>query len=366
MQTGISIYPGLDNSLEENLQLMHNASKLGIKRLFTSFHIPETDTRAFKHEIGQVIRAARELGFEIISDISPATQELLGIEQSSLSAYQILGINTLRLDYGYGTQEIARLSRNSQHLRIQLNASTITNKILQELSQYNADFRQIDALHNFYPRPGTGLSEEALMRKTITLTKHGIGIKSGAFIPSQARKRSPLKEGLPTLEMHRDEPVDLTCRHMAAMGLSSVFIGDSLPSLQELESLASLTMWGNDIVRIKSKAYTKNPEIIKFLSQTFTSRTDEAQDAIRAQESRPMLKKEGISVEPEHTAARPFGAVTLDNTGYGRYMGELQIIKRPQPADEKINVVAKILPNEEFLIRYIIPGRKFRLELITD
>ncbi len=366
MQTGISIYPGLDNSLEENLQLMHNASKLGIKRLFTSFHIPETDTRAFKHEIGQVIRAARELGFEIISDISPATQELLGIEQSSLSAYQILGINTLRLDYGYGTQEIARLSRNSQHLRIQLNASTITNKILQELSQYNADFRQIDALHNFYPRPGTGLSEEALMRKTITLTKHGIGIKSGAFIPSQTRKRSPLKEGLPTLEMHRDEPVDLTCRHMAAMGLSSVFIGDSLPSLQELESLASLTMWGNDIVRIKAKAYTKNPEIIKFLSQTFTSRTDEAQDAIRAQESRPMLKKEGISVEPEHTAARPFGAVTLDNTGYGRYMGELQIIKRPQPADEKINVVAKILPNEEFLIRYIIPGRKFRLELITD
>ncbi len=366
MQTGISIYPGLDNSLEENLQLMHNASKLGIKRLFTSFHIPETDTRAFKHEIGQVIRAARELGFEIISDISPATQELLGIEQSSLSAYQILGINTLRLDYGYGTQEIARLSRNSQHLRIQLNASTITNKILQELSQYNADFRQIDALHNFYPRPGTGLSEEALMRKTITLTKHGIGIKSGAFIPSQARKRSPLNEGLPTLEMHRDEPVDLTCRHMAAMGLSSVFIGDSLPSLQELESLASLTMWGNDIVRIKAKAYTKNPKIIKFLSQTFTSRTDESQDAIRAQESRPMLKKEGISVEPEHTAARPFGAVTLDNTEYGRYMGELQIIKRPQPADEKINVVAKILPNEEFLIRYIIPGRKFRLELITD
>ena len=36
MQTGISVYPGLDNTPKENLQLIESAAKLGITRIFTS------------------------------------------------------------------------------------------------------------------------------------------------------------------------------------------------------------------------------------------------------------------------------------------------------------------------------------------
>ena len=43
MQNGISIYPGLDNTLEENLALIERAASLGLRRLFTSLHIPETE-----------------------------------------------------------------------------------------------------------------------------------------------------------------------------------------------------------------------------------------------------------------------------------------------------------------------------------
>ena len=122
---------------------------------------------------------------------------LLGIEKFSLSAFQFLGITTLRLDDGYSNEEIVRLSRNSQKIRIQLNASTITAKTLMELLQSQANFSNIDALHNFYPREATGLSEETLVRKNAML--HKAGIKVGAFIPSRNRRRSPLKVGLPTL-----------------------------------------------------------------------------------------------------------------------------------------------------------------------
>ena len=45
MINGISLYPGLDNSAEENLQLLEKAAELGIKCVFTSLHIPETDVK---------------------------------------------------------------------------------------------------------------------------------------------------------------------------------------------------------------------------------------------------------------------------------------------------------------------------------
>ena len=43
MENGISLYPGLDNTLAENIALLKDAHDAGIKRIFTSLHIPETD-----------------------------------------------------------------------------------------------------------------------------------------------------------------------------------------------------------------------------------------------------------------------------------------------------------------------------------
>ena len=158
MQTGISIYPGLDNTPKENISLIKSAAKLGVTRIFTSLHIPETDQRALKEEFSAIVQIARENDMEIISDISPATLHLLGMRHFSLSAFQFMGIHTLRIDYGYGVAHIAELSRNTQNMRIQINASTVTGKFLTGLLQENANFDNIDALHNFYPREGTGLA----------------------------------------------------------------------------------------------------------------------------------------------------------------------------------------------------------------
>ena len=43
---GISLYPGLEHSLEENLEQLRTAAEMGISRLFLSYHIPETDPAA--------------------------------------------------------------------------------------------------------------------------------------------------------------------------------------------------------------------------------------------------------------------------------------------------------------------------------
>ena len=351
MQNGISIYPGLDNTVEENLDLIEKAAKLGITRIFTSLHIPETDRQALKRELVRLLKAAQRHRMEIISDIAPGTMEMLGIREFSLSAFRMMGISTLRFDYGYGAQQIAEFSRNRQRIRIQLNASTMTGKFLTELIRNKADFANIDALHNFYPRPGTGLSEETLVRKTVML--HNVGIRVGAFVPCSGRRRAPLYEGLPTMEDHRVLSSDLAARHLAALGVDSIFLADSLPSDEELLAVSRVRA---DEVIVHARVLTRDPVQRALLKNTFTSRIDEARDAIRAQESRELL--EG-AVAPEPPRPRPSGAVTIDNESYLRYMGELEIIKRPQPADSRTNVVARVAEDESFLLDYITPGRRF-------
>jgi hypothetical protein len=135
-----------------------------------------------------------------------------------------------------------------------------------------------------------------------------------------------------------------------------VILSDSLPTNEEMASLGRLS---GDRVTLSAKLMSKDENLPQFLAQTFTARLDEARDAIRAQESRNHLKNLGIAIAPENTAARPVGAITLDNIDYGRYMGELQIIREPQEADPRTNVVAMIDEEELGLLQYITPGRKF-------
>lgn len=362
---GFSVYPGLDNTLEENLALIEAAGRHGLKRMFMSLHIPETDAGRFHVECRELLAAAVKADMEIISDVSPAVKDVLGLgedfclDEAGLAMFRQMGIHTLRLDYGYGAEEIARLSRNGQGVKIQLNASTINGKILQGLASAGADFGNIDALHNFYPREGTGIGEATLGQKTALL--HDYGIRVGAFVASDGRKRAPLRVGLPTMEDHRQWPFDLAARHLIALGIDDVLVGDSLPLDSELAALGTLEP---DTVCLGAEACTEEAIALELLANVFTAREDEARDAIRAQESRVLLKQSGWSIAPQVPAAtRSVGTVTLDNVDYMRYMGELQIMKREAPADSRVNVVAHILPEEQFLMGYITPGRRFRIVL---
>ena len=81
MDTGISIYPGLRGSIREKTGLIEEAAALGIHRLFTSFHIPETDAAAFHEELDAVLASARENSMDVVADISPASASLLGMDR---------------------------------------------------------------------------------------------------------------------------------------------------------------------------------------------------------------------------------------------------------------------------------------------
>ncbi|MDN6470826.1 MAG: DUF871 domain-containing protein, partial [Tetragenococcus koreensis] len=94
-----------------------------------------------------------------------------------------------------------------------------------------------------------------------------------------------------------------------------------------------------------------------------TNRVDDAQDVVRSQEAR---KNNQQMIEPENNQMRRQGSVTIDNKSYLRYMGEVQITKRDLPADEKVNVAAKVIQKDRALIDYISSGYRFELRESRD
>ena len=359
MAFGLSVYPGLDNTPEENVALIRRAARLGFTRLFTSLHIPEHNKIAFADELRAILDAARDAHLDLIADVTPESADILGLASCSPEAFHAFGIHTLRLDDGFEVTEIARFTHSETEARIQLNASTMSEEFLTALSNDGADFSRLEALHNFYPRTGTGLSIRALIEKTALLRRFGVRV--GAFVATQlGRKRAPLFDGLPTLELHRNLSVDLAARHLAALGLNDIFLSDSLPTDDELTALADTTP---NLVTLRAVPAIKSDAVRRFLAEPFTARLDEARDAVRAVESRSRAKDCLLPLLPENMTIRPFGTVTLDNVDYLRYAGELQIIKRAQPADPRTNVLAHVRENERFLIPYIHPGSRFRISL---
>ena len=357
MSFGFSVYFGLDNTKEENINLLKDAHSLGFKRVFTSLHIPEANYDVLKSEIYEFLELAREYDMDIISDISPNTFKFLDLEDMDLKGLRDMGIKTIRIDFGYDEESIAKMTNNDYGMKIQLNASTVTLEFLEKLDKYSPNYNNVDALHNFYPRVGTGISEECMVEKNKLLQERKI--KVGAFVQSNYKKRSPLKDGLPTLEDHRGVCVRKAANHLFAIGNEDVFIGDSLPSKKELEDLSSLKC---DAVELRINLHFKDEVCERLLKEIYTSRADESRDGIRASESRLIL--EGDIIKALNTVDKECGDISIDNEGYARYMGELQILKTNQKSDSRVNKVASIIQNDIYLLKYIRNQKKFYFKII--
>ncbi|MDO4178444.1 MAG: MupG family TIM beta-alpha barrel fold protein [Phascolarctobacterium sp.] len=341
MKNGISIYFGLDNTLEENLELINKAHGLGIKRIFTSLQIPETDGARLKPELKAVLDVTRQMGIEVIADVNATL--LKG--DPNLAA---LGIQRLRLDDGYNFHEISSLSRR---FPISLNASTLDGAALKKLARLEMNFDNTEASFNFYPHPFTGQTAELVYERTKLLK--AFGVRVSAFVSSQNRRRGPLHQGLPTIELQRNTPVSIAAFQLACMGVDGVFIGDSLPSEEELKVLAKLN--APSVLEIPCD-FAENT--VNLREQIFTVRPDISPYIVRSLEARKLFAN--TDIVSMHTTTITRGSILLDNNEYGRYKGELGLSKLELPCDSKVNVLGKIKSESLYLLDCLWPGVKFK------
>ena len=315
--------------------------------IFLSLHISEEFDATYCQRARAICHSLAAFGFRTIADVSVKTLQQFGCGSLTELAAE-LKLWGLRIDYGFSPEEIGEMATR---MPIVLNASTTS---VADARRIAAKGREVFALHNFYPRPETGLDEEYLTETTQKLREAGLSVQ--AFIPGDTLLRGPLHEGLPTLEAHRHVLPSAAFVDMALrFGMDDIFLADPGLSQKEQERIAHFCKTGVICVPAKLEENWRH-----LYGKVFTCRIDSPKWLVRFQESR-VYSCQGELVEPKNCTERRRGVITVDNRLYGRYSGELMLIREDLPPDERVNVIGSVPENAQLLIDRIGRGAKFML-----
>lgn len=354
---GISIYPE-HSTLDKDMEYITLAAKYGCKRVFSCLLSVDGKTKEeIKSEFTTLIDHAHTYGMEVILDVAPFVFKNLGVSYDDLTFFKEMHADGIRLDEGFDGLKESLMSCNKQDLKIEINASFGNRYIANIMSHYpNTD--HLITCHNFYPQRYTGLSLEHFNKCNEDIKQHNL--KIAAFVSSQENDTFgpwPVNEGLCTLEMHRDLPIDVQARHLFATGMiDDVIVANCYASEDELKTLSGLRP---GILTFKIE-YEKQLQAIEekvIYEHEHFIRGDMSEYMARSTFPRVTFKDE--SVAPENTRDLKRGDVIIVNDLYSRYKGELHIVLKDMPNDGRKNVVGRIPDNEKMLLDYIRPWRPF-------
>lgn len=359
---GISIYPNHSTPAEDQTYI-DLAAKYGFERLFTCLLSVEGNKEQIIREYRETIEYAKERGFEVIADISPRVFGALDISYSDLSFFKEIGASGIRLDLGYSGNEESIMTHNEHDLLIEINMSNNTPYVDQILS-YQPNTKRLIGSHNFYPHRYAGLAFDHFVKCSERFKMHGL--RTAAFVSSHEASFGPwpVVEGLPTLEEHRELPIETQAKHLFATGLiDDVMIGNAYASERELEALRDIDQERLTLkVQLEDGLSDLERKIV--LEEFHFYRGDVSDYLVRSTQSR--VKYKGEPFPPHHTRDIERGDILIESDLYGQYAGELQIALKPMKNSGKTNVVGQIVEEERFLLNYLAPWGKFAFTVRGD
>lgn len=343
---GFSIYLSTFEQIKDQL----SASKGGETLVFTSLHIAEEMNEEYVTRIIEMLNFLKENGYRIIADVSKKSLSAFNVD-SLEKLKEKLDLDILRIDYGFSQEEILKYSEENP---VGINASLITSNNIEDFSKGNIE---VYAMHNFYPRPETGLDDEQF--KELNDLINSKNMKTLAFIPGDLIKRGPIYDGLPTLECHRNiSPyaafVDMHIKYK----VDYIFVGDGNIRKEEKEYIE---LYLNENIFTIPVILNDSSKILD--NMTYTIRGDSPKNILRLQESREYATF-GKHIEKQNTHKRSIGTITIDNYLYERYSGEIQILRKDFPQDDRVNVIGYIPIKYHLLLQSIPNYGKIRLKEI--
>lgn len=339
---GYSVYLSNYDQIKHKLTQLFNPGSY----LFASFHIDEEMDEYYVEKSKSMCRELNEIGYKIIGDVSRKTLMKFGC-RNLYSFYNMLGLSMLRIDYGFSDAEIIEISK---HIPICFNASTAQE---ESAKRFLSKDKNVCGMHNFYPRPETGLDSELF--EEINRKLRRLGMKVIAFIPGDIFRRGPLHEGLPTLEVHRFvSPFAAYIDLKLSFGIDGVCVGDGIISQYDRNRVRAFDENGVlEIPALLDKSY------VTLYGKRFTIRPDSPRWIKRLAESREYSCM-GANVIPDHITARDAGCITMDNERYLRYSGEIHIVTENLPKDDRVNVIGRIGNGYQLLLKNIKNGQRIQ------
>lgn len=361
---GISLYPEFASD-DQCREYLKTASKYGFNVLFLALLSVKGSRQEVLDRYEGLTSYAKELGFEICVDVNPMVFDRLGVNARffsgplDLSFFVQLHVDILRLDLGMCDLEEAYLTKNKDKIKICLNGAARNDHIGHVLDA-GGDPQMLLGCHNYYPHRYTGVSLPYFEHGTAFWKRHGLRLMS--FVSSNAPDTfgpAKITDGLPTLEMHRDWPIEIQTKHYLMMDtIDDILIGNCFASEAELEAMAEVN---TSKVMFRTKLTEGLPQDMKErLKMQLSVRGDQGEYLIRSLESRMMR----VEVEPFNTVDIHAGDVLIDNKEYGQYAGEVQIACKDMKNYGRTNVVGSIIEEERELLRYLKAGQKFGFQFI--
>lgn len=354
---GISIYPE-HSTMEKDKQYIELASKYGFTRIFTCLLSVEGKTPSeIREEFSELIGHAHKYNMEVILDVAPFVFENLGISYDNLSFFSEIGADGLRLDEGFNSLNESLMTYNKYNLKIEINSS-FGNGYLANIMSHHPKVDNLITCFNFYPQKYSGLSFEHFEKCGNDI--RSLNLKNAAFVSSQEPNTYgpwPVNEGLCTLEMHRELPIDVQVRHLFATGLiDDVIIANAYASEKELIEiskckpceLAFKIDYEIDITDVEKELIYEHLHFV---------RGDVSEYMVRS--TQPRITYQNADIAPRNTRDLKRGDVIIVNNDYSRYKGELHIVLKDMPNDGRKNVVGRIPQNESMLIDFLKPWRTF-------
>lgn len=355
---GISIYPE-KSDLDTILKYLKKASTNGATRLFSCLLSVNKSVDEIKEEFLKIHNYAKELGYEIVLDVSPRVFNQLGISYSDLRFFKELNCDGIRLDLGFTGSEESLMTYNPYDLAVEINMSNDTHTI-DTIMDYQPNVYKLWGCHNFYPHNYSGLSLKHFEKCSLNFKKYGL--KTAAFIGSNDKKAFgpwPTTDGLVTLEMHRNLPLDKQAKHLIALGyIDDIIISNCYPSDEELVALSDVNL---SLLNLKIDLVDNLPEVETkiLLEELHFNRGDKNDNIIRSTQSRVKYKGHDFKLFNAPEIIKK-GDVIIESSLYGHYAGELQIALNDMVNSGRSNVVARVVEDELFLLDYIKPWQKFR------
>ncbi|PKL24219.1 MAG: DUF871 domain-containing protein [Spirochaetae bacterium HGW-Spirochaetae-3] len=314
--------------------------------VFTSLHIAEEFDGTFAARARAMCLRLAELGYEVVADVSKRTLDVFG-ESDVAELALSLRLSALRLDYGFSLEETEAVARR---VPVCLNASTLPPEHIARVARSGA---RVVGMHNYYPRPETGLDDDRLAATNRALA--GLGVEAWSFVAGDLELRGPLRLGLPTAESHRGAaPYAAYVDSLLRLGAVGVMVGDGPLGDYDAGLARSFAETGTIALPVDFL------DPYRYLEGTaFTVRADSPARVLRLQESREYATA-GARIDPYNALERKTGSVTMDNAGYLRYSGEIQVTREDLPADPRVNVIGRVPPRYSLLLRNCAPGARIK------
>lgn len=353
---GISVYPDSKN-IHQVLDYIERAASYGFSRIFTCLISAEGPLEEVVEQFKVVVAHANKHQMRVVADISPEVFKLYNLTHEDLDFFKDLGLWGIRLDLGFSGIEESFMTYHSSGLKVELNMSNGT-KYVDNILSYRANTSQLIGCHNFYPHRFTGLSRTHFLNCSRQFKE--LGLRTAAFVSSPSADHGPwpVNEGLCTLEEHRDLPITVQAKDLFNTELiDDVIIGNAFASDEELKALGALN---RDLLELSVELLTDLDEVEQkiIFEEPHFNRGDVSDYLIRSTQSR--VKYKGHHFEPKNTIDMEKGHILIESALYARYAGELQIAKAAMPSTGKTSVVARVVPEEVYLLDQIRPWQKFK------